>query len=126
MNQDWKKEIESNKLLADAFKLYESELDKQDNADYFIVKDQMKNVIHAYKFFDKITKQNNGKVERFEIIPKEINAGITAYGNLFYFDSDEIHELTNILNHASALSIDATSNGTVCISFTIPNVYQHK
>lgn len=115
-----------NDMLFDAWKIYEHELNNRKNEDYYINKEQMSKVIRAYKFFDRITKENDDRLEEFKINPKEENAYITAYSYCWSFYNDDVKELLDILGCASGLSIDATSDGEVCISFVIPDVYRHK
>ena len=108
------------------YEIYEEEMSKRENADYEKCDEQMKKLSEAYQFFSDIAEEQNGRVDPLRIVPKEEHCGVTAYFTLFYLNGDELQRFSKIVGDMSAISIDSLTDGTVCISFTIPNVFKKK
>ena len=108
------------------WELYEREMQSRDNADYVVNRSQMQKLIDAYGFFVGAAEGSGGDVEPFRMVPKEVNGGITAYFRVFYLNGDGVRRFCEVIQNASAISIDSLTDGTVCISLTIPRVFQHK
>ena len=108
------------------YKLYLEELNSRSDHDYEINQIQMNKLLDAYAFFELVCKKSNGSLESLELIPHIVNGGITAYFTVFYLDKDDLIEFSQIVQNMGALSIDSLIDGTVCISFTVPNVYYKK
>ena len=105
---------------------YNEYVDALDNSDYEINKPQMAKLIELYDFFVDALKNTSGKVELHTPVPKKLHGGIDIYCRLFYIYFDDIQRFSNVMKGASAVSIDAMTDGTVNISITVPNVYKHK
>ena len=113
--------------LTDRFaEICQREFEKRSDADYEVNPDQARKLVGAYMFFDELAKKSNGRVETLKVIPKEIHGGITAYFSFCYLGSEDIGRFCEVIADASAVSIDATTDGTVCISLTIPRVFRKK
>lgn len=105
------------------WKIYEEEMLSRKSSDYVECEEQMEKVKSAYSFFKSI---DGCRMEPLKPNPIKENVGITAYFTVFYLYGDQIAEFQKIVGDMSALSIDALSDGTVCISFNIPNVFVRK
>lgn len=108
------------------WELYEEEMSSRDNADYQPNIDQFQKLVDAYVFFTDYASKYGGKVDKVKLIPKKENCGITAYFTLFAPFGDELQRFQEIMQDISAISIDSLTNGDVCISINIPNVFIHK
>ena len=109
--------------LSKAYQIYEELMRERKNEDYVINNIQMQKMIDAYNFFTKIAKEHHGIMEPFRIVPKEEHGYVTGHFPLFYLDRNDIKLFTEVTDYMSAISIDATTDGIVCISFTIPNIF---
>lgn len=105
---------------------YNNYVDALDNSDYEINKPQMAKLINLYDFFVKALENTSGKVELHTPVPKKLHGGLDIYCRLFYIYFDDIVKFSEVMRGASAVSIDAMTDGTVNISITVPNVYKHK
>ena len=106
--------------------LYEAEMRSRKNEDYEADPEQMKKLIAAYGFFAELTVTGHGHMEPLKLVPKECHGGLTAYFTVFYLHGDQLQKFLKIAQGFSAMSIDALDDGTVCLSFTIPNVCRRK
>ena len=106
--------------------LCKDELSKLNNEDFEIDPDGMKHFTDFSSFMAKIAREGNGRVE-FDIHePRENIAGITTYMRVFWLVGDQLRDFCQLLVWASSWSIDALTDGTVCISVRFSGVYQKK
>lgn len=110
------------KMFADA---YEEVMSRRDSDDYEINPIQWQRLVNLVEFFYKAAELS-GKVLPVNLIPKEIVGGVTAEFTLFYLHGNEVLEFCDVLKHASAVTVDATTDGRAVISATIPNVFKKK
>lgn len=115
-----------NRLLAEAWKVYEEELASRNNEDYEVDEEQMRKFSEAYTFFQTLVKENEGHMEPMKIEPKECHAGITAYFDFIYMNKEQLAQFKEIIGNIDSLSIGQMDNEEFCISFNIPNVYRKK
>lgn len=113
-------------ILEDAFAIYDAELKKRNDKDYEINKEQFKKLIDIHSFFLDLASKNNGSVEELNLVPKEVSAGITAYFTVLYLYGDDLLKFSKAVKDMGGLSIDTMTDGRVCISFTIPDVFAKK
>lgn len=113
-------------LINSFYKMYHEEMNLRNNDDYEVNKAQASRLINAYNFFNKIIQRDGGHIETLKYNPKEESCGVTFYTTLLYLYGDDILELAAIVSDMSALSIDSTIDGEVCVSFTIPEVFKLK
>lgn len=107
-------------------KMYKEAMDTLNNDDFEVDPEGMKHFTDFASFIGHIAKENNGRVE-FDIHePKERIAGISAYFPLFWLTGDNLREFCKRLVWASAFSIDALTDGTVCVSVRFGGVYREK
>ncbi len=101
-------------------------LETQEDADYQINRQQWFKLLHVLSCFDKLATKLGGSLDKCEIMPKEMHGGVTAYFPMFELSISEIVEFCEVLKLASAVTIDATTDGEVCISLSVPYVYVKK
>lgn len=113
-------------IIATAYELYERELASRSNRDYEVNQEQMDKFTEAYNFFVNTANKCNGDIAEVSLKPKEIHGGLTCEFTVFHLFGDQLREFSEVVKDMSALSIDAKTDGTVCISFTVPNVFKRK
>ena len=113
-------------FLGDVFELASEELNRRDNADYEIDPDNMQYLVMAYRFFIKKAHDHNGKIDPFVYNPKEEVGHLDAHFYFFELSGDDLLGFSEILSHASAISIDATLDGVTHFSMNFPSVYRKK
>ena len=102
-------------------------MNNRHDEDYILNIPQFRKLVTAYEFLDEMTERGeNGSIEPVRLKPKQEHGGVTANFIVFDLFSDSISRWGEILSCVSAVSIDATLDGKVCISLTIPNVYTRK
>ena len=110
-------------------KLYlkaEREIAARGDDDYEINREQALKLFAAYEFFESYVKMNGGRIKPIVLKPHEEVGHLTCYSVLYDFvGADIIGFCKNILG-ASALSINAMLDNTVCISMTFPDVFVRK
>lgn len=106
--------------------LYNKILSLRKDDDYVVNQEQMDKLVEVLDFFIKASKKSNGKVEYTKLTPREQHGGVTATFIVFDVYGDDVQEFSKVIGYTSAVSIDATTDGEVCISVTIPNVFVHK
>lgn len=108
------------------WELYQAEMASRREEDYELNEVQMRKLIDSYAFFVEIAERDGGEIEPFKIEPLETTGGVTGYFTVFYLHGEDVQRFCKIVGNMSAISIDSTSDGDVCISFTIPRVFQKK
>lgn len=103
--------------------LYEYTMSLRNNDDYTVNQPQMDKFIKVLNFFNDCAESCNGFLEPVEFVPKEEHCGITAHFLVFDVFGKEMSEFSKIISYLSAFSIDATLDGEVCVSVTVPNVF---
>ena len=118
--------MEINDYLKVFWEVVDAEMASRNDSDYEVNQPQMQKLIEAYSFFKRVVDTSGGSIEPFRISPKAIHGGVTAYYPLFYLNGDDLKKLATIVGNMSAISIDSMSNGDVCISYNVPNVFKKK
>lgn len=106
--------------------LYNKVLSLRKDADYIVNQPQMDKLVAVLEFFLDEAKELDGKVEPVQLKPKEEHGGVTATFLVFDLYNDRVSRFCDVMRGCSAITIDATSKGEVCISCTIPDVFVHK
>lgn len=114
--------MNDKELLEKAFMAYQREIQSRSNLDYKINSEQWAKLLRARDFLSR----HCDDVEDISIRPSTTVGGITAYTTLLFLNGEEIQEFADIIGSSSALSIDATIDGDVCVSFTIPDIFVKK
>lgn len=106
--------------------LYDQIMKLRKDDDYVVNQSQMEKFVDVYDFFQDMGEKCDGDIEKPNLAPKECHGGVTA--RFFVFDvwGVDIPRFSQIINHLSALSIDAEEDGRICISVTVPDVFIKK
>lgn len=104
-------------------KMYAKVLSLKENDDYVINQPQMDKLIETIDFFSNIAKKCDGELEPVNLVPKMECGGVTASFLVFDIIGDDIEDFRKVLGYVSAFTIDATTDGKVCLSITIPKVF---
>lgn len=92
------------------------------NKEYTENPNQMSKYHYAKGFFIKYLRENDGKLQTYEN-KGDISNGLTFTKNIIDLTGIDLWRFANSLRFASALTIDSTIDGQICVSLTIPNVY---
>ena len=113
-------------FLKQANKLYEAAIADLNDKDFVIDETQQFAFLEALCFFVKTASSCGGEIEIEPITPKQGNGGITATYRVFDVTGEDIPRMCEALKHTSAITIDGLTDGRICISVTIPQVYRRK
>lgn len=118
-------EDENFERVIKMYKRYLKYLESESNENYEVNEVQYHKLLRTVGFFsDKVRSSDNIEIEASE--PRELHCGVTVYATIFDFSRGELDRLADVIKDVSALSIDATLGGEVCMSMTIPNVWVRK
>ena len=107
------------------YKRYLKYLESESNEDYEVNEEQYHKLLRTVGFFSsQVRNSDNIEIEASE--PKQLHCGVTVYATVFDFSRGDLGRLADVIKDVSALSIDATIDGDVCISMTIPDVWVRK
>ena len=107
-------------------KKYEELLVEQDDEDYQINPPQWFKMLKVIKFFFDLAKSSNGQVEPCEVCPRVEHGGVTAYFTVLDVRENDIPKFCEALQQTSAITIDATTDGRICLSVSVPYVFVRK
>lgn len=113
-------------LIREFWEAYEAELSGRNSEDYELNKPQFKKYLDVCRILTKAAEEYGGRVDPLRIAPAEEHCGITVYAPLYYFHNDSVLQLADALRGVSGVSIDCTTDGDVCISVVVPNVFRKK
>ena len=106
--------------------VYDEYISSKKDEDYEINPPQWFKLLRVIKYFIDLSKANNGKVEPCTLMPRLEHGGVTAYFRVLDFKVRDIPTLCEMLTQVSSITIDATTDGYVCVSVSVPNVYIEK
>lgn len=106
--------------------LYNQIMNLRKDDDYVVCRTQLDKFVEVMNFFIDMAEKCNGKVQPINLTPKEEVGGITATFLVFDLFGDDVKRFSQILSYCSAVTIDATTKGEVCISLTVSQVFVHK
>ena len=101
-------------------------LESLNDDDFEINRPQWIKMLRVLKYFDDLTKRSNGTLEPCEVMPRIEHGGVTAYFTVLDIKETDIPSFCEALMQTSAITIDATTDGRVCISVSVPNVFRRK
>ena len=116
--------MEENDYFAQISKQVFSLIESQNDNDFEIDDEQYAKLLHAVAFFYEAAKCGSGSVEPCHLVPKYEHGGVTAYFRVFDLDQRRIKEFCKVLQNSSSATIDSTTDGFVCVSLTIPNIFK--
>ena len=108
--------------------IYEQVMALRSNNDYVVNPGQMDKFLDLVSFFiRKADAYDEDFVEVEKTEPKQEFGGVTATFVVFDLNGEEdVQDFCKVLKCCSAVGIDSTSDGMVCISCTVPNVFSQK
>lgn len=113
-------------FLRDTGGLYEYLLSLENDSDYVVNDEQFQHLLDIIEFFDDICRECGGTYEPCELSPRRQHGGMTARFYVLSLNGDNIERFCNLMKHTSAISIDAETDGKVCLSVTVPYVFVKK
>ena len=102
---------------------YSAHLAELKDEDYEINPPQWFKMLNVLKFFDDLAKKSNGTIEPCEVCPRVEHGGVTAYFTVLDIRENDIQKFCEALQQTSAITIDATTDGRICLSVSIPSVF---
>ena len=116
--------MDSYEFVKEFGKVYEKVINLLNDDDFFVNEKQMQKFREVYEFFTKAASEyDSDEVEPPELIPREEHGGITASFIVFDIYGESLEEFKKIVQYLSAFGIDATKDGRVRVSVTVPNVF---
>lgn len=104
-------------------KLYHEILKLRKDSNYTLNQPQMEKLVKVLDFFMKAAGELDGVVDKVDLIPREEHGGVTATFVVFDIYGEKVKEFCEAMIGCSAITIDATESGEVCISCTVPEVF---
>lgn len=117
MNKD------NEQIVKEFGKQYVKVLQEAERLNYCVNYTQFEKLDKIIKFFNGYIKDCGGAIQSVLLTPQEIHGGLTANFGVFDISGDQVAKFCDVLKDASAVSIDATLDGEVCISLTVPDVF---
>ncbi len=106
--------------------LYDKVLSLRKDEDYVVNQPQMDKLVEVLDFFLDAAERLDGSVEPVALQPREEHGGVTATFLVFDLAGEQVTRFCDVMRNCSAIGIDTTVNGEVCISCTVPQVFVHK
>lgn len=104
--------------------MYEEVLKLRKDSDYVVNQPQMDKFVKVLDFFLKHTASDpDADVEPVDLTPSEMHGGVTATFLVFDIYGDLVTEFCDTIRNCAAITIDAMTDGRVCISCTVPDVF---
>lgn len=106
--------------------LYNKILSLRKDEDYIINQPQMDKFIAVCEFFMDAAAKLDGHVDPVILYPREERGDLTATFLVFDVHGENVAKFCDVMRACSAIGIDSTNNGEICIACTVPNVFVHK
>lgn len=120
-------EISDEEYVRRFGELYNTVMSLRRDEDYRINEEQMRKFFEVCEFFGKSAESDDeAYINPIKLTPREEHGGLTATFLVFDMWGECLEEFKKIVQHLSALTIDATTDYKVCISVTVPNVFVPK
>lgn len=97
-----------------------------DDNDFEVVPEGMQRFLDAVEYFMELCAKCNGTMDKIELQPHKKCGYITAYLPSVDFDEREVKRFCKALEPCVGLDIGSQSNRTICISFTLRDVFREK
>jgi len=113
--------------VKDFARLYE-DVKKRCNPEDFIINEvQVNKVYEVCAFLKKMADEDlDGNITEILLSPTDVGGGVTATFCVFSVYKETLSEFLKVMNYISAMTINATTDGKVCISVTVPGVFEFK
>ena len=113
-------------LLAVAFEAFDAEIASRKDEDYEVNQPQMDKFTELCRFFIRIAKDTHAKIEPIKYSPREEHGDLVVYFHLLYIYGIDVQDFTKVMSYTSAFDISAFTDGTVCMSMKVPNIFKKK
>lgn len=117
--------MKNEEYLCKVGNYYRNVMQLRKDSDYVVNQSGMDKLNKIVDFFEETAKELDGNIERPMLIPSQTSGDVTAYFPVFYIHSAKVERFCNLMRECSAISVDSTVDGKVCISCTVPHVYVH-
>lgn len=103
--------------------IYEQVMSYRKDENYAVNQPQMDKLMEVLDFFNDIADKCDGEIVPIELVPREEHGWIMVKFVVFDIYGEEIQRFCDVMRCASAIGVDCETNGKVCISVTVPNVF---
>lgn len=117
---------EDDEVIRAFGELTDTFLNDLNSEDFEINPPQWLKLMHIIEVLSEYADKHNGEVLPVQLVPQLEAGGVTAEYPLIYFSGKEIFDVAEMLCDTSAVSIDAKTDGTVCVSINVPHVFKRK
>lgn len=118
-------EDNDNEVFERVGKVYQQYLNSVSEADFKINKHQLNEFLKVLSFFVDAAEQMDGNIQVAEIRPKDTVGWVSATFMVFNITGDDMARFCNVVRSCSAITIDSMVDGRICISCTIPEVFDY-
>lgn len=119
--------MNEDKVMKQICDAYRAVVIEGNPADYEPNAAQFEKLRKVCNFFKEMAESEEGaSIELEDLIPTETTGGLNATFRVFDVWGDRMEKFREILQYVSAMSMDATTDGKVCISVTVPDVFVYK
>lgn len=101
-------------------------LNNAQNKQFNINEENFEKFHRIVEFFKHYVEENGGGVLKVDVTPEEIHSGVEASFVVFDITGDKIKAFADVIKGASAFGIDSTTDGKICISITVADVFSEK
>lgn len=116
--------MKDNEFVKQFGEEYLSVLKEAEKFHFRVNEQQFAKLYYLIDFFKNYINDNGGVIDRIDLNPKEVHGGLTATFVVLDITGEQISSFTKALADCSAISFDATADNQVCISLTVPNVFE--
>lgn len=95
--------------------------------DFNINEEQMNKLYEVCAFLKDMTDEDlDGEITEILLSPTDVGGGVTATFCVFSVYKETLEEFLRVMSYISAITISATTDSKVCISVTVPGVFEFK
>lgn len=99
----------------------------ENSRDYVMNEGQMEKYARVYAYLERKAEEQNGVFQPSPLSPADLHGGLSAQFLVFDIcDAEGMKEFCDVMSVCSALTIDGLSDGSICISCVVPDVYKKK
>ncbi|MCD8180706.1 MAG: hypothetical protein LUF26_04420 [Firmicutes bacterium] len=124
---DYMRDMSDAEFAKEIMRIYNEGMSMRDENDYTVNEIQMERFFDICHFFRGMIKDiGEGYMEPIRFNPVEERGSITVYLRIMDMWGKEIQEFCDVFRYASAVSMDPTTDGMICISISVPQVFIRK
>lgn len=106
------------------YEAIEEEYGSRKDEDYDAMLPQAAKFLSAYYFIKKYVDERGGTIDPIRLSRKEEVGGFSAYFYLLDLYGDDLKQFCSLFSEASAITMEALTDGRVCFSCVFPGVFQ--